>query len=73
MNKFKVTQRLYRSIKDTGSLNEEMTREFTLIRSEFKDLMDKQQLMVESNNEIMKFLNIETKQLEGSKYLTKSS
>lgn len=41
MNDFKVTQRLYKSITNTGSLNEEMTREFDLVRSSFKEMMDR--------------------------------
>lgn len=40
MNEFKVTQRLYRSIQDKNSINEELTREFDLLKSHFKDLMD---------------------------------
>lgn len=41
MNEFKVTQRMYKSIQDTGSINEEMTREFDLVRSNFKDMMER--------------------------------
>ena len=41
MNEFKVTNRRYRSIQDQGSIKEEMTREFDLLRSHFKDVMER--------------------------------
>lgn len=59
LNEFKLIQRLYRNIQDKASLNEEMTREFELLRQNFKGLQEMNESVMESNLNIMRFLNIE--------------
>lgn len=61
MNEFKIVQRLYRSIQDTGSLNEEMSREFDLLRSEFKELMNKQTSLVQLNEDILQTIKCDSR------------
>ena len=39
MNEFKTVVRVYKSIHDSSSINEEMSREFDYLKQNFKDLM----------------------------------
>ncbi len=39
MNKFKIVQRYYKSIQDSNSINEEMSREFDYLKQDFKEMM----------------------------------
>ena len=39
--RFKLTNRKYRSLRDGGSLREEMNREFSNLKEDFKDINKK--------------------------------
>ncbi|CAD8210050.1 unnamed protein product [Paramecium octaurelia] len=64
LNEFKINRRQYRNKQDVGSMNEEITNQFSLLRSDFTGAIEKQKAIFVQNADIMNKLGLETKQFQ---------
>ncbi|CAD8121239.1 unnamed protein product [Paramecium sonneborni] len=64
LNEFKIIRRLYRNKQDVGNINEEITNQFSLLRSDFTGAIEKQKSIFIQNADIMNKLGLETKQIQ---------
>ncbi|CAD8158447.1 unnamed protein product [Paramecium octaurelia] len=56
---FKMTHRQHKTKQDENSLNEEITNQFSLLKNDFKQLMERQQVLISTNNLIYQKLGFE--------------
>ncbi|KRX06937.1 hypothetical protein PPERSA_07100 [Pseudocohnilembus persalinus] len=59
---YKIVNRQYRAICDEN-IQEEMSRQFELMRQQFQDLFFKQQMLLEANIDIMEHLQMNSQQI----------
>ncbi|CAD8210247.1 unnamed protein product [Paramecium pentaurelia] len=64
LNEFKINRRQYRNKQDVGNMNEEITNQFSLLRSDFTGAIEKQKSIFIQNADIMNKLGLETKQFQ---------
>ncbi|CAD8211313.1 unnamed protein product [Paramecium pentaurelia] len=61
LNDFKISRRQYRNKQDVGNMNEEITNQFSLLKSDFSEVIEKQKGLLQQNQDIMNKLGVEAK------------